>query len=74
MKKLGNKGQGLTEYITLLVLVSLAAVGITQSLGKSVQGALRKARDRINTKVVFGDKKSGGGILSSSDDSLDDGI
>lgn len=53
MKKLGNSGQGLTEYITLMVLVSLAAVGVTQGLGKSVKGAIKKARNRIDTQVVF---------------------
>ena len=63
MKKLGNSGQGLTEYITLLVLVSLAAVGVTQSLGKHVKGAIKKAQHRIKHKIVFDDKKGGGGGL-----------
>ncbi|MBI2711572.1 MAG: hypothetical protein HYX41_01740 [Bdellovibrio sp.] len=55
-----NRGQGLTEYITLLVLVSLAAVGVTQGLGKSVKGAIKKARNRIDTQIVFKDKDSVG--------------
>jgi len=68
MRKLGNRGQGLTEYITLLVLVSLAAVGVTQGLGKSVKGALKKARDRIDKKVVFGKNGTMGSSADTSED------
>jgi Flp pilus assembly pilin Flp len=57
MKRLNNEGQGLTEYMVLLVLVSLAAVGVTQSLGKSVKKTIKKARDRIDHEIVFKERK-----------------
>jgi Flp pilus assembly pilin Flp len=58
MKKIiaNSSGQGLTEYVMLLVLVSLAAVGITKSLGKSVKGQIKKAQQRIDTGIVFKDE------------------
>ena len=37
MKKLDQDGQGLTEYITLLVLVALVAVGAAKTLGTTVK-------------------------------------
>lgn len=66
--KLNEQGQGLTEYITLLVLVSLTAVAITRSLGKSVKGAIRKARDHISTQIVLKEKGSGSDSGKDSDD------
>jgi Tfp pilus assembly protein PilX len=43
MKKLlNNRGQSLTEYMILMVLVSLAAVGVTQSLGIDSQITFQK--------------------------------
>jgi len=50
-----EKGQGLTEYITLLVLVSLVAVGAAKSMGKHVRDKIRTARDHINTDINFND-------------------
>ncbi len=53
MKLLDRKGQGLTEYITLLVLVSLVAVGATKSLGLIVQEKIKTARKHIKKDVNF---------------------
>lgn len=50
-----NKGQGLTEYITLLVLVSLVAVGAATSLGKSVRQKIETARSHIHSDINFND-------------------
>jgi Flp pilus assembly pilin Flp len=50
-----NSGQGLTEYITLLVLVSLVAVGAAKSLGKSVREKIKTARSHINSDINFND-------------------
>ena len=48
-----QSGQGLTEYITILVLVSLVAVGATASLGKTVKNKIKTANERIKTQVVL---------------------
>ena len=58
MKILDNKGQGLTEYITLLVLVSLVAVGATKSLGKNLRDKIRTARDHVSKDINFNNVKS----------------
>jgi Flp pilus assembly pilin Flp len=53
MKLLDNKGQGLTEYITLLVLVSLVAVGAAKTLGTTVKEKIRRARSHIHSDISF---------------------
>lgn len=53
MRLLNEKGQGLTEYITLLVLVSLVAVGAAKSMGKLVREKIETARRHINSDINF---------------------
>ena len=57
-----QEGQGLTEYITIVVLVSLAAVAAAASLGKSVKGKIRDAQKHIETQILIGEKKKRGPI------------
>ncbi len=59
MKLVRNeKGQGLTEYITLLVLVSLVAVGAAKSLGHTVRDKIKTARSHVSKDINFNDVKS----------------
>jgi Flp pilus assembly pilin Flp len=53
MRLFDEKGQGLTEYITLLVLVSLVAVGAAKSVGTTVRNKLETARRHINQDINF---------------------
>jgi len=53
MRLLDEKGQGLTEYITLLVLVSLVAVGAAKTVGTTVRNKLETARKHINQDINF---------------------
>ncbi len=61
MEKLKEKwrkndhGQGLTEYITLLVLVSLVAVGAAASIGRTLRQKIETARNHIHSDINFGD-------------------
>jgi Flp pilus assembly pilin Flp len=48
-----QQGQALTEYITLLVLVALVAVGAAQTLGRTVKSKIQTARDHINSDINF---------------------
>lgn len=48
-----ESGQGLTEYITLLVLVALVAVGATQSLGKKIREKIKTATSHVNSDINF---------------------
>lgn len=55
---LNQQGQGLTEYITLLVLISLVAVGAAKSLGKNVRDKIRTARDHVSSDINFNDVRN----------------
>ena len=48
-----RRGQTLTEYMVLLILMSLAVVGTTQTLGKAIKKKMDDARERIRGRVTF---------------------
>jgi Flp pilus assembly pilin Flp len=41
-------GQGLTEYLVLLMLVSVVSIGAVSMLGKSVRTRIQQAREQID--------------------------
>ena len=49
---LSRKGQGLTEYAILMVLVVMGSVAIVQSIGKQLNIKLKKVRDDINSEIT----------------------
>jgi Flp pilus assembly pilin Flp len=52
MKILKNdRGQGLTEYIVLLMLVSVISIAAVSTLGRTVKGKIEEASRAINTQV-----------------------
>ena len=53
-----NQGQGLTEYIVLLMLVSVISISAVSLLGRTVKGKIVEATKAINSKVT--DKGTGG--------------
>lgn len=56
-------GQGLTEYLLLLFLVSVICITAVQSLGKTVKTNLLQAKDQIDGALTLKEsKKSGGGF------------
>jgi Flp pilus assembly pilin Flp len=52
--KLGNQGQGLTEYLVLMVLVALFCVGTVGQVGKAIKSKLVVARNHIMKVSVEG--------------------
>lgn len=44
----GRDGQGLTEYLILLVLISLVSIAAVKSLGSTIQRKIQMAREHIN--------------------------
>jgi Flp pilus assembly pilin Flp len=58
MKILDQKGQGLTEYIALLLLISVASIGVTKTFGKAIKTKIIEAREEVNSIKI---DKSGGG-------------
>ncbi len=52
-KNLRTSGQGLTEYLILLLLVSMGSIAIATSLGGTIQKKLKLAKDHINSDVTL---------------------
>ncbi len=42
-----QSGQGLTEYLILMVLISLVSIAAVKSLGGTIQGKIELIRDNI---------------------------
>ena len=51
MKHLNEEGQGLTEYLILLMLVSIISIAAVRSLGSTIRSKIQVARDHINSEV-----------------------
>lgn len=47
-----ESGQGLTEYLILLMLVALVSIGATRSLGNLIREKLQQARSELNREVT----------------------
>jgi len=47
-----ENGQGLTEYLILLILIAVLAIGAVQGLGSTVRGKIERARGKINSVSV----------------------
>lgn len=48
---LNQKGQGLTEYIALLLLIAVACFAATRGLGSIVKSKITEARNHINSDI-----------------------
>jgi len=46
-----QKGQGLTEYITLLLLVSVFSIAAAKTLGGRIKRKIQVAADHINSDI-----------------------
>jgi len=52
-----QEGQGLTEYLILMVLISLVSIAAVKSLGGTIQRKLQMAREHINQVSPHGDDR-----------------
>ena len=48
-----SRGQGLTEYLILIVLVAVVSIVATKSLGNTIKSKIQSARHHINSEVTF---------------------
>jgi Flp pilus assembly pilin Flp len=53
MKIRSERGQGLTEYLILLMLVCVVSIAAVQSLGKEVKTKIQKVKEKINQEVTI---------------------
>jgi Flp pilus assembly pilin Flp len=49
--KLDQKGQGLTEYIALLLLIAVVSVTAVSTLGRTVKRKIQQAQKEINSEI-----------------------
>ena len=49
---LNQCGQGLTEYVILLMLVALASLVASQTFGRTIQKKIRAANHAIDSNIV----------------------
>ena len=53
---LNNKrGQGLSEYLILLLLVAITAIGVTKSFGKVIYDKIQLATRHVESEVRIAD-------------------
>jgi hypothetical protein len=50
-QNVGCRGQGLTEYLMILMLVSVVALGVVSSLGREIKSKLQVVRSHINQEI-----------------------
>lgn len=50
-------GQGLTEYIILLLLVSVISIAAVKTLGSTIKTKIQEARNHINSDVSVENKE-----------------
>jgi Flp pilus assembly pilin Flp len=48
-KTLGESGQTLTEYLSLLILISLVALGTVGKLGRTIKRQIKSADEKIGS-------------------------
>ncbi len=47
-KKRNRKGQGLVEYILIIALMGIVAIGVIKELSSETQSGFTKATDQLN--------------------------
>ncbi|MBS1962964.1 MAG: hypothetical protein JST04_12165 [Bdellovibrionales bacterium] len=50
-----ESGQGLTEYLVLLILIAVASITIVTQMGGAVQNRFRAAKEKIQSLSVNSD-------------------
>lgn len=61
-KILDQKGQGLTEYIMLLLLISVTSIAVTKTLGTTIRTKIMEAHKEIDSISVKDTRGGGGGL------------
>ena len=51
-----NRGQGLVEYVLLIVLMALLAVGTLKALGTKTHNAFQQAGETLDTQTDYAEQ------------------
>ena len=52
MKKINSSGQGLMEYIILLILVGIVSIAAVSALGTTVRKKVNDVEDKIDNQII----------------------
>lgn len=52
---MNESGQGLTEYLVLLILISVASITIVTQMGGAIENRFRAAKEKIQSMSVNSD-------------------
>ncbi len=55
-----EKGQGLTEYLILLLLIALTSVAAARTIGTRVKAKLEEAANHINSDITISTSPNNG--------------
>ncbi|MBR3362868.1 MAG: hypothetical protein IKG40_02965 [Bacilli bacterium] len=61
MKKLGNKGQALVEYLLIIAVISVIVVSVVKLLGGYLQDSMTKSSCKLIDKEYVEGNKPGEG-------------
>lgn len=50
---LNQAGQGLTEYITLMLLIAIVSIAATKTLGHRIKEQIQQVSDHINKDLTL---------------------
>ncbi len=64
MKKMNQKGQGMTEYILIVALIAVAVIAAVKIFGHSVQAGFGSASTAVGSAVGSGVAQGAGGAAA----------
>lgn len=70
MMKLNRKGQTLVEYVLIIVLITVVAIGAVKIFGGYLQDAITKVGCNISGKEYVEGKKVGGAYCAGDENKL----
>ena len=68
--RLNNKGQTLVEYVLIISLITVVAIGLVKIFGGYLQDAITKMGCQVSGKEYVEGEKVGGGYCEGDEDKL----
>ena len=65
IKRMGNSGQGMSEYLILVLLIAVGSIAAAKSIGSTVYSKLNQIHTELQN-VYFTDSQGGSGHKSGS--------
>lgn len=66
MKKLSQRGQGMTEYILIVALIAVVAIAAVKMFGKNVKSGFENASNQVGGAVNNAGSSNNGGAVGNA--------